>query len=70
MPITYGSVCSGIEATTVAWHPSGLRAAWYAEIETFPCAVLAHRYPSTPNHGDMTHLVAKVLAAQYLHLTY
>lgn len=64
MPITYGSVCSGIEAATVAWHPLGWRAAWYAEIEPFPCAVLAHHYPETPNHGDMTRLAAMVLSGK------
>ncbi|MCE1010013.1 DNA cytosine methyltransferase [Pseudomonas monteilii] len=64
MTITYGSVCSGIEAATVAWHPIGLKAAWYAEIEPFPCAVLAHHYPDTPNHGDMTRLAAMVLAGK------
>ncbi|MFJ2548575.1 DNA cytosine methyltransferase [Pseudomonas sp. NPDC087612] len=64
MPITYGSVCSGIEAATVAWHPLGWQAAWYAEIEPFPCAVLAHHYPNTPNHGDMTRLAAMVLAGK------
>jgi len=36
MPITYGSVCSGIEAATQAWHPLGMKAAWFAEIEPFP----------------------------------
>ncbi|AIN58756.1 DNA cytosine methyltransferase [Pseudomonas soli] len=64
MPITYGSVCSGIEAATVAWEPLGWQAAWYAEIEPFPCAVLAHHYPETPNHGDMTRLAAMVLASR------
>lgn len=44
MPINYGSVCSGIEAATVAWHPLNWRAEWYAEIEPFPSAVLAHHY--------------------------
>lgn len=62
--ITYGSVCSGIEAATVAWHPLGWRAAWYAEIEPFPSAVLAHHYPKTPNHGDMTRLAAMVLSGK------
>ena len=62
MPITYGSVCSGIESATVAWHPLVWQAAWYAEIEPFPSAVLAHHYPETPNHGDMTRLAAMVLA--------
>jgi DNA (cytosine-5)-methyltransferase 1 len=64
MTITYGSVCSGIEAATVAWHPLGWRAEWYAEIEPFPCAVLAHHYPETLNHGDMTRLAAMVLAGK------
>ena len=50
----YGSVCSGIEAATVAWHPLGWEAAWYSEIEPFPCAVLKHHYPHVPNYGDMT----------------
>jgi DNA (cytosine-5)-methyltransferase 1 len=62
--IDYGSVCSGIEAATLAWHPLGMRAAWYAEIEPFPSAVLAHHYPHTPNHGDMTKLAAMVLAGK------
>lgn len=64
MPFTYGSVCSGIEAATIAWHPLGWRAAWYAEIESFPSAVLAHHYPDTPNHGDMTRLAAMVLSGK------
>ncbi|ANY87704.1 DNA cytosine methyltransferase [Pseudomonas putida] len=64
MPITYGSVCSGIEAATVAWEPLGWQATWYAEIEPFPCAVLAHHYPETPNHGDMTRLAAMVLSGK------
>jgi DNA (cytosine-5)-methyltransferase 1 len=50
----YLSVCSGIEAATVAWHPLGWEAAAYSEIEPFPSAVLAHRYPNVPNVGDMT----------------
>jgi DNA (cytosine-5)-methyltransferase 1 len=50
----YLSVCSGIEAATVAWHPLGWKAAAYSEIEAFPSAVLAHHYPDVPNLGDMT----------------
>ncbi len=50
----YLSVCSGIEAATVAWHPLGWTAAAYSEIEKFPSQVLAHHYPNTPNVGDMT----------------
>ena len=50
----YGSVCSGIEAATTAWHGLGWRPAWFSEIEPFPSAVLAHHYPHVPNLGDMT----------------
>lgn len=53
---TFGSVCSGIEAASVAWAPLGWRAAWLAEIESAPSALLAHHYPDVPNHGDMTQL--------------
>jgi DNA (cytosine-5)-methyltransferase 1 len=52
--LRYLSVCSGIEAATVAWHPLGWRAAAYSEIEAFPRAVLRHHYPDTPLHGDFT----------------
>lgn len=48
------SVCSGIEAASVAWKPLGWRAAAFSEIEPFPCSVLAHHYPEVPNFGDMT----------------
>ena len=51
----YLSVCSGIEAATVAWHGLGWKAAAYSEIEPFPSAVLAHHYPDVPNVGDMTN---------------
>lgn len=47
------SVCSGIEAASVAWQPLGWKAVAFSEIEPFPCAVLAHHYPDTPNWGDM-----------------
>lgn len=50
----YGSVCSGVEAATMAWHPLGWKAQWFSEIEPFPSAVLQHHYPEVPNLGDMT----------------
>ena len=59
--MNFGSVCSGIEAASVAWHPLGFRAAWLAEIEAFPAAVLAHHYPEVPNLGDMTQIATEVL---------
>ena len=51
----YGSVCSGVEAATAAWHPLGWEPQWFSEIEKFPSAVLEHHYPNTPNLGDMTN---------------
>ena len=62
MSLRFGSVCSGIEAASVAWETLGWRAAWFAEIEPFPSAVLAHHYPATPNHGDMTTLPGRIRA--------
>ena len=65
--LTYGSVCSGIEAASVAWEPLGWRPAFFAEIDAFPAAVLAHHWGSNlpgeplskngvPNHGDFTRI--------------
>jgi len=50
----YLSVCSGVEAATVAWHQMGWSPVAFSEIEPFPSAVLAHHYPNVPNLGDMT----------------
>ena len=50
----YLSVCSGIEAATVAWHSLGWQPVGFSEIEPFPSAVLAHHYPNVTNFGDMT----------------
>jgi DNA (cytosine-5)-methyltransferase 1 len=52
----YGSVCSGIEAASVAWHDLGWEPQWFSEIEQFPSEVLKHRFPDVPNLGDMTQL--------------
>ena len=60
----FGSVCSGIEAASVAWEPLGWKAAWFSEIEPFPSAVLKHHYPDTPNLGDMTRLPEMILGGQ------
>ena len=60
----FGSVCSGIEAASVAWHPLGWKAAWLSEIEPFPSAVLAHHYPDAPNLGDMTRLPWRIASGE------
>ena len=52
-------MCSGIEAATVAWHPLGWKPAWFSEIESYPNAVLKHRYPEVPNLGDMKTIYEK-----------
>ena len=53
-PMKFLSLCSGIEAASVAWHPLGWEPVGFSEIEKFPNAVLNYRYPSVPNFGDMT----------------
>lgn len=60
----YGSICSGIEAATVAWEPLGWKAAWFSEIEAFPSTVLAERWPEVVNLGDMTKIAAAVRAGE------
>lgn len=57
----FGSVCSGIEAASVAWEPMGWNASWFAEIEPFPSAVLNHHWPHVSNLGDMT-MIAEMVA--------
>jgi DNA-cytosine methyltransferase len=53
----FGSICSGIEAASVAFGSiEDWKAVWFSEIEKFPCAVLAHHYPDVPNLGDMTKI--------------
>ena len=50
----YGSVCSGVEAASLAWEPLGWEPQWFAEIEKFPAAVLNHHWPQVENLGDIT----------------
>lgn len=53
-PLIYRSVCSGIEAPSVAWRGLGWTAQSFSEIDPFCCALLKHYYPEVPNHGDFT----------------
>lgn len=62
--IIYGSVCSGIEAASLAWECLDFKPCWFAEIEPFPSAVLAYHWPKVPNLGDMTKLAAQVLSGR------
>ncbi|EOY5692492.1 DNA cytosine methyltransferase [Salmonella enterica subsp. enterica] len=59
--IRYGSVCSGIEAASVAWESLGWKPAWFSEIDRFPSAVLNHHWPEVDNLGDMRLIPQKVL---------
>ena len=52
----YLSICSGIEAASVAWHPIAWQPLAFSEIEPFPRAVLSEHYPDVPCHGDFTVL--------------
>ena len=52
----YGSVCSGIEAATVAWRHLGWECAFVSEIDPFASSVLKERFPSVPNLGDFTKI--------------
>lgn len=49
-----GTVCSGIGAPEIAFGQYGFEPVWFAEIEKFPSAVLAHHYTDVPNLGDFT----------------
>jgi DNA (cytosine-5)-methyltransferase 1 len=62
--VRYGSVCSGIEAASIAWGPLRWSPAWFSEIDAFPSAVLAHHWPEVPNLGDMLALPARVDAGE------
>ncbi|MBQ8536192.1 MAG: DNA cytosine methyltransferase [Clostridia bacterium] len=57
---TVGSVCSGIEAASVAWKAFGVQFSWFSEIAPFPSRVLAEKYPAIPNLGDMKDLPEKI----------
>lgn len=53
---TVGSICSGIEAASVAWNPLGLSFQWFSEIAPFPSRVLKEKFPHIPNLGDMNNI--------------
>jgi len=58
----YLSLFSGIDAASVAWQPLCWRPVAFAEIEPFPCAVLAHHYPDVSNLGDVTAITDSQIA--------
>jgi DNA (cytosine-5)-methyltransferase 1 len=54
--VRYASVCSGLASDRLAFDALGWDCAWFSEIDPFACAVLAARFPETPNLGDMTRI--------------
>lgn len=58
--LTFGSVCSGIEAASVAWESIGFTPLWFSEIDNFPSAVLKYHWPNVENLGDMTKIHEKI----------
>lgn len=64
--ITFGSVCSGIEAAQLAFNPFGLKQVWSSEIAEFPCKVLEHHFPNVPNVGDMSNIPQLILDKKHI----
>lgn len=58
---TVGSICSGIEAASVAWKPLGLEFKWFSEIAPFPSRVLNEKFPEIKNLGDMKNIPKALL---------
>ena len=68
--LTYATVCSGIECMSAAVAPlGGWRPVFFSEIEPFPCSLLAHRYPTVPNLGDMTKIKAEQIGEDEWRIT-
>lgn len=63
---TVGSVCSGIEAASVAWEPLGFKFRWFSEIAPFPSKILRDKYPSIPNLGDMKQIPDALLSLEVI----
>nr|WP_297463061.1 DNA cytosine methyltransferase [Ferrovum sp.] len=64
MLVKYASVCSGIEAASVAWNDLGWTPGWLSEIEPFPSAILAHRFPHVQNLGNMTCIADRIMTGE------
>ena len=58
--MTVGSICSGIEAASVAWTMLGGNFQWFSEIAPFPSKFLETKYPAMPNLGDFTAIPDKI----------
>ncbi|MEA5215284.1 hypothetical protein [Enterobacter cloacae] len=67
-PVFYGSVCSGIEAASLALHCMGWQPAWFAEIEKSPSAALAYRWPDVTELDNLTKPLMDALFEEVSHL--
>ena len=61
---TFGTVCDGIGCGHLAFNQVGFECAWSFEIEPFPSAVLAYRFPEVTNHGDMNKCAEMILSGK------
>lgn len=57
---SFGSVCSGIEAASIAWNPLGIKAKWFSEIDPYASQVLQKHWPNIPNLGDMVNIAQQI----------
>ena len=62
--MTVGSICSGIEAATVALEPLGYKFSYYSEIAPFQARLLKEKYKDVQNVGDMTTIKDKILSKE------
>lgn len=51
--LTVGSICSGIDGMALGLERAGMVCRWHAEVDPWASALLAHRWPGLPNHGDI-----------------
>jgi DNA (cytosine-5)-methyltransferase 1 len=63
--LTFGSVCSGIEASQLAFSPFDFKQLWSSEIAEFPSKVLENHFPEIPNVGDMINIPKAILNREY-----
>ncbi|MGN0846762.1 MAG: DNA cytosine methyltransferase [Kiritimatiellia bacterium] len=59
-----GSICSGIEAASVAWQGLDSKFVWFSEIAPFQSRFLAHRYPNIPNIGDLRQIPERIASGE------
>lgn len=51
-----GSLFAGIGGFDLAARWMGWETAWFSEVDSYACRVLAKHWPGVPNHGDITKI--------------